>query len=102
MNNKQLASSVSWGVILIGAGVLYFFDWWWPGVMLVVGAASATELMIRGRMKEAAGSFFFFIAIVVVFEFLWGALAAIPWTALIALVLIGMGGMVIVQALTKK
>jgi hypothetical protein len=102
MNNKQLASGVSWGIILIGVGVLYFYDWWWPGIMLVIGASSAAELLLRGRMKEAIGTFLFFIAIVVVFELLWGALAAIPWTALIALVLIGMGGMAIIQALRGK
>jgi hypothetical protein len=102
MNNKQLASGVSWGIILIGVGVLYFYDWWWPGIMIVLGASFAAELLLRGKAKEAGGTFLFFIAIVIIYELVAGALAAIPWTALIALVLIGMGGMAIIQALRGK
>jgi len=100
VNNKQLASTISWGIFIIGLGLLFWSEWWWPGVMLVLGVSAAAELLFRGRAKEALGTFAFFLAIPVVYALI--ASVPIPWETLIAVALIAGGGMLIGKAILAR
>ena len=98
--NRQAASSISGGIFLIGLGLLFFTSWWWPGIMLVIGASSAAELFFRGKPLEAAGTFLFFLAIPIGIALVTNI--HIRWEVIVAVALIGIGGMMLGKAVFLK
>ena len=47
--DKDQADKVSWGIFLVGMGVLFVTGKWWPGIMFVIGASSLAEGLVAGR-----------------------------------------------------
>jgi hypothetical protein len=88
-------SGISFGVFLICLGVLLVTKWWWPGIILALGLPAGAEMIFRG--KTVAG-----IGVIVVFTALTLGVAAlgaidISGTAVGAMVLIVLGGIVLVK-----
>jgi len=97
MEDKQRkASAISGGIFLISLGVLIITGWWWPGIMIAIGLSSCAELVFRGRIAQGIGSLVFFCAIPIVVAIIQAT--QIPWTVVVALVLVGIGVITLVKA----
>ena len=70
--------------------------WWWPGIMIAIGLSSCAELVFRGRIAQGIGSLVFFCAIPIVVAIIQAT--QIPWTVVVALVLVGIGVITLVKA----
>ena len=90
--NKNNASQVSGGVLLIGVGMLFLTGWWWPGIMFVVAASIMARTMAEGKPLSEATPAFWLIGIGVLFGIpgLLGDIAGGFWK-FFPLILIGMG-----------
>jgi hypothetical protein len=95
-DKKRKASAISGGIFLISLGVLLATGWWWPGIMIAIGLSSGAELVFRGRIVAGIGSLAFFCAIPIVVAIIQAT--QIPWTVVIALVLVGIGVITLVKA----
>jgi hypothetical protein len=95
-DKRRKASGISFGLFLIGLGVLIFTGWWWPGIMVVLGLSSGAELIFRGQLGRGIGSLVLFwgIALVVIIV----QTTDVPWSIVGPLVLIGIGVIVLVKA----
>ena len=95
-DKKRKASAISGGIFLISLGVLLATGWWWPGIMIAIGLSGGAELIFRGKTARGIGTLVFFCAIPIVVAIIQAT--QIPWTAVVALVLIGIGAIVLVKA----
>jgi len=93
---QRQASAISGGIFLISLGVLLVTGWWWPGIMVAIGLASGAELIFRGKVWSGIGSLLFFCGIAVVVE--WGRVSDVSWTVVGAMILIGIGVIILVKA----
>lgn len=50
--SKHRADTTFNGVLLIGAGILFFTNSWWPWLLLVLGGALALRQYLRGRIYD--------------------------------------------------
>jgi hypothetical protein len=71
-DKKRKASAISGGIFLISLGVLLATGWWWPGIMIAICAIPIVVAIIQATQ--------------------------IPWTVVIALVLVGIGVITLVKA----
>ncbi len=93
-------SGVAGGVMLLGLGALLISGWWWPGILVVIGIALAAERLLEGRYGAAGVIAVLFIGIPLAISGI--SKIDIPWTWLIAFVLVGLGLSSIVKALSGK
>jgi hypothetical protein len=98
--SPQQRSGVGGGVFLVGLGMLFITGWWWPGILVVIGLAIASERALAGRFGAALGVLAVFLGIPLAIALL--SKIDIPWTGLIALLLIVLGGVGIFKALTGR
>ena len=96
MDRKRAASAVSGGIFVICLGILLYTGWWWPGIMVAIGLSGGAELIFRGKILQGIGTLVFFCAIPFFISVVQRV--EIPWTAVGALFLIGMGAITIVKA----
>ena len=61
LTSKKKADSFSWGIFLIGIGILYFSGSWWPGIMLVIGIPVALKQFLLARIHDAIITLIVFI-----------------------------------------
>ncbi|UCC88850.1 MAG: hypothetical protein JSV81_05985 [Anaerolineales bacterium] len=94
---RRKASGISFGLFLIGLGVLLFTGWWWPGIMVVLGLSSGAELIFRGQTARGIGSLAFFWGIALVFILVQEM--SVPWNIIGPLILVGVGVIFLVRAL---
>ena len=97
MDKRRTASAISGGIFLISLGVLLFTGWWWPGIMIAIGLASGAELVFRGKILAGILSLAFFCSIPIVVWIIQKT--DISWVLVGALILIGIGVIVLVKAL---
>ena len=95
-DRRKKASAISGGIFLIGLGVLLITNWWWPGIMLVIGLSAGAELVFRGKIWRGIGTLVFFCSIPIVIAIIQAT--DIPWTAVGAFVLVGLGIITLVKA----
>jgi hypothetical protein len=88
------------GVFLVGLGMLLLTGWWWPGILVVIGAAIAADRMLEGHFTSAVVVLAIFVGIPVGIAIL--SSIDIPWTLLIAFVLIVLGGAAVVRAVLAR
>ena len=93
---QRQASAISGGIFLISLGVLLVTGWWWPGIMVAIGLASGAELIFRGKVWSGIGSLLFFCGIAVVVEL--ARVSDVSWTVVGAMILIGIGVIILVKA----
>ena len=95
MDKKRMADGISAGIFFISLGVLLITGWWWPGILIAIGLASGAGLIFRGKILGGILSLAFFCSIPVI---VWIVQAVdIPWTVVGALILIGIGVIVLVK-----
>lgn len=87
-------------MFLIGLGMLLLSGWWWPGILVVIGAAIASDRLLEGSYTSAAVVLAIFVGIPVGIALL--DKIDIPWTELIAFVLIAMGGVALVRGIAGR
>lgn len=97
MEKKGKASAISGAIFLISLGVLLITGWWWPGILIAIGLAGCAELVFRGQIARGIGTLAFFCAIPIIVALVQAT--NIPWTVVIALVLVGIGVISLVKAL---
>jgi hypothetical protein len=95
-SRRRKASGVSFGLFLIGLGMLLYTGWWWPGIMVVIGLSSGAELLFRGRTMAALGTIAFFWGIA--FIAILVQAMKVPWNLVAPLILVGIGAMILVKA----
>ena len=95
-DKKRKASAISGGIFLISLGVLLATGWWWPGIMIAIGLSGGAELIFRGKTARGIGTLVFFCAIPIVVAIL--PATQIPWTVVVARVLVGIGAITLVKA----
>ena len=93
---KRRASAISGGIFLICLGVLLFTGWWWPGIMFAIGLSASAELVFRGKTVRGIGTLALFCAIPIVVWIIQEA--AIPWSLVGPMILVGIGVIVLVKA----
>lgn len=98
--SAQQRSGVGGGVFLVGLGMLLITGWWWPGILVVIGLAIASERALAGRFGAALGVLAIFLGIPLAIALI--SKIDIPWTGLIALLLIALGGVAIFKAVTGR
>jgi hypothetical protein len=96
VDKRRTASAISGGIFLISLGVLLFTGWWWPGIMIAIGLASGAELVFRGKILAGILSLAFFCSIPILVAIVQQV--DIPWTVVGALILVGIGVIVLVKA----
>ena len=96
MYKKHTGPVISSGIFLISLGVLLYTGWWWPGIMIAIGLASGAELVFRGKILAGIASLAFFCSIPIVVWIIQEA--DVSWVLVGALILIGIGVIVLVKA----
>ncbi len=95
-DKRKKASAISGAIFLIGLGVLLLTNWWWPGIMVVTGLSGGAELVFRGKIWSGIATLAFFCSIPIVVAIIQAT--DIPWTAVGAFILIGLGVIALVKA----
>jgi hypothetical protein len=96
MDKKRMGDAISGGIFLISLGVLLITGWWWPGIMIAIGLSSGAGLVFRGKILAGILSLAFFCSIPIVVWIIQEA--DISWALVGALILIGIGVIIIVKA----
>ena len=95
-SKKRQGDAISGGIFLISLGVLIVTGWWWPGIMFALGLSSGAGLIFRGKIWQGILSLAFFCSIPIAIWIIQET--NIPWTLVGAMVLIGIGVIVLVKA----
>ena len=88
------------GVFLVGLGMLLLTGWWWPGILVVIGTAIAADRLLEGHLTSAVIVLAIFVGIPLGIAIL--SSIDIPWTGLIACVLIVLGGATVVRTVLAR
>ncbi len=67
--SRQKAHSISFGLFVIGIGILFLFQSWWPSIALVVGIPIAVRQYLLGKIFDMIASLVIFIGIFLTVEF---------------------------------
>jgi len=51
-NSKNRIDTISNGILLIGLGLLFYFNYWWPGILAIIWAALAFKQFLTGRYQD--------------------------------------------------
>ena len=94
--DKQNADTISGGVLLIGLGVLFLFDWFWPGILLLIGVVSLVNQWIKGRFASGLTSLLVLGGLTIAFSFNF------DWAIVFPVVLIGLGVIGVANALRGR
>jgi len=93
----KLASSISFGILLISLGVLLATGWWWPGIMVALGLTFGSAQWFRGETSRGIGTLIFFCGFAVIVELV--KRTDVDWIVIAAFILIGLGVISLVKAL---
>jgi hypothetical protein len=94
--NQKSKSGFAGGIFLIGLGILIITNAWWPGIMFVLGLAAGADRVLRGKYLQGLTAFALFAAVS-----LFSAVD-IPWRIFGPFILISLGVVALVQALTSS
>lgn len=95
-DQKRKADAISGGIFFISLAVLLITGWWWPGIMFALGLAGGASLIFRRKYWGAIVTMALFFSIPIV---IWVIQEInIPWTIFGALVLIGLGVIILAKA----
>ena len=97
---KRMGDAISGGIFLICLGILLVTGWWWPGIMLALGLSSGAGLIFRGKIWQGILSLAFFCSIPIGIWIIQKT--DISWTLVGALILIGVGVIVLVKAFVLR
>jgi hypothetical protein len=97
---KSMGDAISGGIFLISLGILLVTGWWWPGIMIALGLSSGAGLIFRGKIWQGILSLAFFCSIPIGIWIIQET--DISWTLVGALILIGIGVIVLVKAFVLR
>lgn len=82
ITTHRKADNVSLGLLLVGLGILLFFNNWWPWILLVIGTALVARQYLRGRHYDMAISGIIFGGLFLFFYFgvSWSVLMPVIFT----------------------
>jgi hypothetical protein len=94
---QRIAGGISFAIFLISLGVLLATGWWWPGIMVAIGLSSGAALIFRGKTWRGITSLAFFCGFAVIVELVRET--DIDGVVIAAMILVGIGVIVLVKAL---
>lgn len=65
--DRKTGDNLSFGVLILGIGLMFITNWWFPGMLFVVGAALIAQSIEEGRRWYSAQGAVFLFAIGAIF-----------------------------------